>query len=88
MPPAKRPEGGFAQKALVVIFSAAIVAMVGGLGTFFYWLAGSTVAIMERTTRIEEKVGSLLISRADQARELSQRNSRRLDEIEQEVNGE
>lgn len=95
MQPAKPPEGGLAQKALVVMFGAAIVAMVGGLGSFFYWLAGSTMDIRDRTTRIEEraarieeKVGSLLVSRTDQARELAQRNSRRLDEIEQEVEAE
>lgn len=88
MPPSK-PANGLAQKALVIIFGAVIIAMVGGLGAFFNWLAGSTMDIRDRTTRIEEratrieeKVGSLLVTRTDQAREQSNRNTRRLDELE------
>lgn len=80
---------GFAQKALVVVFTAIVLAMVGGLGSFFYWLAGSTIEISERATRIEEratrieeKVGSLLTTRTDQAREQSDRNTRRIEQIE------
>lgn len=79
----------FAQKALVVIFTAIVLAMVGGLGSFFYWLAGSTMDIQDRTTKIEartisieEKVTSLLNTRTDQAREQSNRNTRRIDELE------
>ena len=90
MPPAKPPPNSFAQKALTVIFAGAVVAMLGGLGSFFYWLAGSTMDIQIRTTRIEEraarieeKVGSLLSSRADQAEEQASSNTRRLDDLEQ-----
>lgn len=86
----KPPANSLAQKALVILFSAVVIAMVGGLGAFFNWLADSTMDIRDRTTRIEEratrieeKVGSLIVSRADQAQEQSNRNTRRLDELEE-----
>lgn len=89
--PTTPPPGSFAQKALVVIFTAIVLAMVGGLGSFFYWLAGSTIEISERATRIEEratrieeKVGSLLATRTDQAREQADSNTRRLEDLEGE----
>jgi len=91
MSPAKPPANGIAQKVLSILFGAVVLSMVGGLGSFFYWLAGSTMDIRDRATRIEEraarieeKVGSLLLSRTKQAEEQSDRNAQRLDELEED----
>lgn len=87
----KPPASSFAQKALTIIFGAAITAMITGLGVFFYWLAGSTMKLMETTTRIEgqvirieQQVASLANTRERQAREQVSRNTRRLEELEQD----
>lgn len=77
----------FVTKALVVVMTL----ILGGLSTFFYWLAGETIDIGKRMTQIEgravsidEKVTSLLNTRSDQAAEQASRNQRRIETLERD----
>lgn len=68
----------FYQKALVVLMTGIISLML----VFFIWLATAIVDVRERTGRIEEKVTSLVETRARNREEASAVTNDRLKSLE------
>lgn len=76
------PNGNnFAQKALIVLGSTVLLFMMG----FFGWMAVLMIALDKKVDLVVFKVDSLLATRETQATETIQRNTRRVEQLEREV---